>query len=987
MPSTNLHLFPYVLGRVSGGAFDAFEALNLTEASRTAAEMYRCRAALEAAKEKLCQALYETIPSVPDADVRAQLIQLKRDVYNARCVTPERLDLLLPHMASPVQDLLQQYGAVCRDRARLQHEGTTTYEREVAASRQRLRQLVRHEVLQKGLLLSSRSLLEAIPDYVRKGESRLGRRTLKTEQGLVKYLSRIYAKTSPYSTFTALGILPVGSPTDPADAGPEQACIFNTEAPEPLTVVSHIRLNNHLFKYIRALVTHYPAIYRRLRLRPNPTMIRENGCYLFLTNSHNVESFQRIQADPVIDLFLTLAEEVAGGIVYQDLVRTLIKEHAIDAAEDELEAYINQLLTYGLLEFNVGVSGMDPDWDATFGATFAPLAEAVPLVGAVLTMLKELRKQARQYGQAPTPERSRILDAAFERFKAVCLRLHGAAGLPEEERTPPQARQRSKPAPAVAETRAQEQDATHTFRRQSHTAFRFQAEQMFYEDVSGEGLPSLNENVLAGLATRLQGLLQHCNVYGVLLDERDKMLRFFVSKYGEAAQVSLLEFYEAYYREVKKPDAERNKEAAAQRPQKPQQAGLAEDQPLRGAAGAVRQQQRNRWQQRFSEILAASAVGPSQTIRLTQEQLQTASASVLPPAGGASSNACFVQLFAEPGPDGDLRWLGVVNATFPGFGRMFSRFLHLFDVSVTDQLLVMNRALVPGALMLEGTDASYFNANLHPPIMPYEVQTPNGHNSLPEAQQIPVTQLAIRVEAARLVLIHEPSGKPVYVFNLGFQSSQGRSKLFQLLEHFCLGDGLSHYPLLRGLDHYSEKQEQQENDGAPGDRIRVRPRVVYEDHLILRRKTWLVPYALLPHQESNEQAWSYFARLNAWRLRHGIPDEVFVVVTPRIVAGGPAALDEAARQRLGRDDYKPQYISFNNPFLVNLFAKLVMKVPDVMRIEEMLPNSTHLLKLGGRRYVTEFVVQWYQGLPNAPGAPAEAAAMQGAALADAGVLA
>ncbi len=59
------------------------------------------------------------------------------------------------------------------------------------------------------------------------------------------------------------------------------------------------------------------------------------------------------------------------------------------------------------------------------------------------------------------------------------------------------------------------------------------------------------------------------------------------------------------------------------------------------------------------------------------------------------------------------------------------------------------------------------------------------------------------------------------------------------------------------------------------------------------------------------------------------------------------------------DDRKPQYISFKNPLLVDLFEKSVRRVDKELTIVEMLPTSEQLFKIGNNHYVTEFVVEWY----------------------------
>jgi hypothetical protein len=256
---------------------------------------------------------------------------------------------------------------------------------------------------------------------------------------------------------------------------------------------------------------------------------------------------------------------------------------------------------------------------------------------------------------------------------------------------------------------------------------------------------------------------------------------------------------------------------------------------------------------------------------------------------------------------------------------------------------------------VEDCDASYFNANLHPPLMPYEIWMPNGHNSLPPEKQIAVTELQIKFDEGRqaLALIHRPTQKAVHVFDLGFQGHGGRSQLFQLLEKFTGAEYLAVWPLLNVMN-----RNEAGNNQSQQDKVMVHPRIVYEDRLILQRRAWFVPKALLPSRRSGEGQWEFFVRVNHWRQEHEIPDEVFVTANPHRMADN-LNIDPQAFRKVARDDYKPQYISFKNALLVTLFEKLSAKAPHHLKLEEMLPNSQQLLLLDQKRFVTEFVIQWY----------------------------
>ena len=114
--------------------------------------------------------------------------------------------------------------------------------------------------------------------------------------------------------------------------------------------------------------------------------------------------------------------------------------------------------------------------------------------------------------------------------------------------------------------------------------------------------------------------------------------------------------------------------------------------------------------------------------------------------GANQSKGTSFGIFAQPYQDqaDPERWHLVFNGSFPGFGKMFSRFLHIFDSSVTNDLRQWNQQLNRDELLLENHDASYFNANLHPPLLPYEIWMPNGNNTLPPDKQIPITDIEVR---------------------------------------------------------------------------------------------------------------------------------------------------------------------------------------------------------------------------------------------------
>ncbi len=564
------------------------------------------------------------------------------------------------------------------------------------------------------------------------------------------------------------------------------------------------------------------------------------------------------------------------------------------------------------------------------------------------------------------------------------------------------------------------------FKHQSNTFFSYKPEQMYYEDSTLEVASAINADELHALATKLHTLQQTLWTFGGMRDEQDTMLHFFTEKYGktlgENAAVDMVTFYEEYFREWKKPEAERQQKARDEQArkarekkeqEKKEQDALKAETPKEESPKAEeakietpavepvpeapviprikeRQELNKAWSDKYADVLRAEFAegnrAPMDTIHLRYDHVRSVTDEAEYPAPRQTqdrSYGMFVQFFRERDSDGNEHLMGVLNASLSGFGKMISRFMHIFEDGITEDVRSWNAATANGSILIEDCDASYFNANLHPPLMPHEIWMPGGHNTLPAEKQIPVTDLALRLASTgeHLELFHKTQNKTAYVFDLGFQGHGGRSQLFQLLEKFTRAEYLSYYPLLNAVSaatapkpaevkteetNTAQANAEQANvaqvpaeQTKPQPRIRTRPRVIYEGQLVLQRKAWFVPKELLPLRTKQETDWQYFERLNSWRSEQGMPEEIFLFVNARENQNNQENVDTDAAKRVTRDDYKPQYISFRNPFMVKLFDGLLSKVMSSLKIEEMLPNSEQMAEIAGKKYVTECVVQWY----------------------------
>jgi len=944
-----MKLFPHAMIRISGGPFEKLETLNLVDSIHIIDNIIDRKQKLTPLEQTISDQLYHIIPRQQDPALQNLMVKIRRDIFNERNIPTEKISRVAPHLPAPLAGQIENYRLLKEEINRLWTEGETLFPKEVADARGKLKTLAMDEDFRKGLLLGSQSLYKRIPGYIEKDPSaRMKKKDFQTERGIARYFSRMHGKTSPFSTFTNLAfgkITPAPkTPETPQPPLPKDRVspIVRLKQQEKPRVIYHIRLNNYLYNYLKVLLTKNPNIYRYLLLRANPTIQKHEDHYLYLTNSNNIEAFQRIPANPALEVFRNLASEKKEGLVYKNMLRAIIDNEYIDAPLEDLEAFVNQLIEYGFLEFDLGVSGIDPDWDKELHKKLGRLGQELPLIKELLDTLKSVRRLADRYGPGDCEERTRILEEAFQQFRAFCMKLQEDAGLPAEETKKEDSEEEDKEESVESGETAQEDLP---FKQFGNTFFNFTPGKMFYEDTSLDIKPELDERQFLEFTGSLHQLLQQMTRFEGYFAERQKMLYYFVNKYGEKASVDLLTFYEDYYRDYKKPEA-------MKLPDLPRIPALEE-----------RQEKNKQWSEQFRTLVEKSVnkEDPAETVKLYLhhlEQTEAALAEKTPQNEKDCSYGAFVQFFAAQDHLGRERLMGALNASFPGFGKMVSRFLHIFDAVVTDDIRAWNRSLLKeDRFLLEDSDASFFNANLHPPLMPHEIHMPNGQHGLPPGNQIPITELQVKVDDAgsRLQLLHSPTQKQVYIFDLGFQGHMGRSQLFQLLEKFTLTEYLYCYPMLNAVNTFYTP--------AAAREPRTIPRIVYDDRIVLQRRTWYVPNELLPLRNPGETDWAWFYRVDEWRRQLGIPGEVFIFVVDRMT---PPASQAPRPHTPGKkpprpspDDYKPQYISFQNPFLMELLEKAMTRVPDTLKIVEMLPNSQQLPTLGSQRRIMEFVIQWY----------------------------
>ncbi|MDF9799370.1 hypothetical protein OKW21_004633 [Catalinimonas alkaloidigena] len=922
-----MEIFPHILARIGGKPYECLEQMQTDKLPDIAKKVIALESVAAKLKQELSDHLYSLIGRTDDPAAQNFLLNLRRDVFNNRSVKNKVLQHSLTLLPQATYTMLERYISTHSAIDKIEREGEEQYTKALKKLRTAMQSLATDSTLQHGLLLSSKSLLINVEKYIAQKQGKLGKKALKAELSLLKYLTRTCTKTSPFSTFTQLSI---------AQACAEQALIKGVFCNKTDAVFSsHIRFNNYLFKYLKELIFANEPLAQHLTLRLNPTISLKEKQYNFLINKNQIDVFQYLQQNQVLTCIHQYLQSHTSAAITPLSLCSYLQQH-VNAGEDEIKAYLFKIIQLGFLEFHLGISGTDPYWDKKLIEKLQPILAHQHGLIPLFTQLRQMRYNADKYANtASTTDRKTIQESTLQIYQSICSSLQetdfaepvaiGAGASSAHSLSSPLQKTRQAAPGDLQEKQLPTED------------FPFRAENIFYEDTRKHVQISIDHTALHTLTQKLSQLLDQLRLFDIEVLEKQKMQEFFLNKYDEKARINLLNFYEDYYREVKTLESDpKHKQATLQ--QLPEQ--------LRR-----RHLLTKRWRQELF-IRLRDRDDTKKHVRLDGKLLEEINQTIgFEATEKPASNAAFIQLFKETNAEGKTELKGVLNNYLTGYGKFMSRYMHIFPDQVHQDTKRWNEnTATSDELLAENCDGSYFNANIHPSLMPYEISAPGSHNSLASDQQIPLGELEVcyHQEHACLELRHQKSNKKVLPFDMGFQANFFRSELFKLLSQFSDSDTIMLSPLKQVVDRLN----------IPSDAIypyvRLSPRIMYEDNIIIRRKSWLIPQELLPHRKGQETDWQYYRKIRQWQQSLSLPEEVFVKVSDI----SPLANNQDAAA-FANDDYKPQYIDFRNPLLINLFQKAIGRVKKHMIIEEMYPRPDQMLRIGEQKYVTEFLLQWY----------------------------
>ncbi len=824
-----MKIFPHILSRVGGMPFDEIKGFSL-EKYHFVNGLLQNNVEILKLRSKISNEFQKEIEKIKTPYLKSKLINAFRDFKKGRkkyiktILDDEHLKMIFGQL---IMDLL---GLINIKKIRWS-KFCEIYNQNLNQSYSKLQELSEDQNFQKGILQSSQSIYHRILSFQKKTVEDFRKKERQTARSLAQYIYRTTTKTSPFSHFTTLDLMSL------------KDGVFQGEKKNEN--ISHIQLNNFLLLELKEMLLKNKSFCEIMILQLNPSIIQNESEFCFIKNDRNIEAFQKLEKSDFLELIYNKIN--TEGKVFNFLIDEIQKD--VDAEEEELGAYLLNLVDTGFLEFEWDFNGGEKDWETKFQNW--------------LFYIKKFEEKN------PWEPLFQMLSSKKKDYKSV--------------------------------------DSSNRLDLQNSIKYDIEfygfsetkPEIILFEDVWTPRGFSLNDEEIKPIVSTLDSLLFF--VEPLMEDDMKLKIQYLHEKYyKDKPEVSLVEFYEIFFQE----DFEK--------------VNLQND---------YNKYLKERWNEVITQTGKMSSEG---VLHFSLDEIR----KKIPPRKIPTYK--YSGLFQFYKKDGKTK--AVINGLSPGYGKLFGRFLHMFPDDVTKDLQEWNKPVNEGYIIAENKDASYYNVNLHPPLVEYEIKMNNSQNQLSSEYQIPVSELVVRrIDGGRdYYLYSSKTQKHIDITDLGFENPKARSPMFQLINGFRVTHGT--YRIFLKMVNEIYVQENEEG-------IRFFPRVVIENHLILQRSAQVMDVSFFPKINKNDHAADFFYQIQKFKQLHNLPQYVFL--QPIRDFSNPENI-------LKQDFYKPQFIDFHAPISIEILKSILQKHQGKIKIEEMLPMPNQV----DSDYVREDVIEW-----------------------------
>lgn len=787
----------------------------------------------------LSDALFEVIGDC-DPALKPHVVALRRAVYAVR-LPRERIwnDQVRAALPDGLVADLRRWCTRWADRERLIGELPARHAEELRSGRAALRAAVARPEFRYGLVQGSPALFEELSKWLAAGpEAVLDRQsTLR----LVKYLARVVAKTSPYSTFTISGV----QPWQPAGPVPGPGTTGAVQGLGGWRWRSALEINAVVVARILARLRALPELSDRWPLRVNPSVVRDGDSLRFLSRAAG-GPIAGVRISEAVTICLELVEDGTAGTV--PALRA-----ALAAVDPELEpaavsGFVDKLVDAGLIE------------------------QVPPIPDQCDDHLVEL---ARELERTAHPEAA-TLAASLRGLRELVVRY---ADLDDPAERPPAHRQiraavrdvLADPGPVDAAGRAPLPEKNLFHENAVFTRPALSCDPQAWQPVIDD-LVRLRP-VLACLAPNLAG--KHATA------------AFFARRFGPAARMPWLIFHQELNRFLTAGPQAR--------------LGDLDGLTLRAiCAGPVFMPVRQ-WRElpfaaevtALTNALTAAvrAVEPDVhgVLRVDLQVLETIVKGWPGDLPTPDSIACYLQPVDATGSE------VVLNAVTVGHGRGRTRLSRLAGLVTPDRLREVDPS-GPGPregwIDVECGAMFGSNLNLRRPGVSHELDVPFGRSDRPAGRRIALRDLDVvhDPDAGALRLVHAGTGARVNVVHTGMMGEFFLPPAIRsLVDVFGPAPTLLHagYPLFL-------PPERDPRAGGVGRLARVAA-----GQVVLARACWAFRSGEFPLRRPGENDLTWWQRVIGWTSEHGVPSRCYArVMGADDTTGAAALLDLKSRKPL-----------------------------------------------------------------------------------------
>ncbi|MFH9063259.1 lantibiotic dehydratase [Streptomyces coeruleorubidus] len=397
---------PYVLFRRSRLPVAELAGLRFDETWERIEESRRLRAECARRAEEVSDSLAGFVPHV-DESVRADLVRLRRDVYNQRAEpAARRIDVVEPHLEKDTVAGLREWFDLVQRMRRCEDEAQSLFDARMQSARAGFARLFEHDSMARSIQLSGEQLYESLRRYT-SGEmgSVKPSRLRVLESTLVNFAYRAALKPSPFGRFTEVGAFP-------------------TDLPEAEHVVSEPRtyststLNRVLVNWLVAGLRRVDGgidlcqVLLNSSLRADDKTIEFIGLVPDAGGEGLSETVVRLKRDKIVNRILTVM--ASGTASVPEVLRALTE---LTGREEAGRKALRAMLRLELLYVSPGFDEQDPGYSEKLAGVLR--AGTTPPVAALSGHLDTLVELETALSDAPTEKRRPLLSAADKALTGI----------------------------------------------------------------------------------------------------------------------------------------------------------------------------------------------------------------------------------------------------------------------------------------------------------------------------------------------------------------------------------------------------------------------------------------------------------------------------------------------------------------------------------------------------------------------------------------